>query len=285
MFVFSNVCFCGRYLVWNFMEYYCIWFQFRFSGVPDLMTTMKLMTIMIIIILTVTMKPYCEQHWRVVTCLNAESQRKRSRDWTHKDWGSKKDFSPAEWTLLLLWRTLLSCRGWSPRGPLGQLSSDDNTCPYYVYITLMLTCNLKCSSCMTTQPLCVYRSSDVWICTVHASVCVLVSAKKSICRQAKAKRACTLQQLHRTHTLNTHTKTNSSHCSPFFTLSWALLVTPHGDFALCQLSYSNKSPRHWPPRLSLLTTVWLTSIVDLIDLFIILAYLKKHILILCDLFN
>lgn len=230
MFVFSNVCFCGRYLVWNFMEYYYIWFQFRFSGVPDLMTTMKLMTIMIIIILTVTMKPYCEQHWGVVTCLNAESQRK---EWTRKDWGSKKDFSPAEWSLLLLWRTLLSCRGWSPRGPLGQLSSDDNTCLYYVYINLMLTCNLKCSSCMTTQPLCVYRSSDVWICTVHASVCACVL--KEICLSSSKGKTC----MHPPTTAqNTHIKhTYKNKLQPLFTILHIVLSSAcHSAWRLCSMS-------------------------------------------------
>ena len=138
---------------------------------------------------------------------------------------------------------------------------------------------------MTTQPLCVYRSSDVWICTVHASVCVLVSAKKSVCRHAKkATRACTLRQLPCTHThthththtqththtlhahmyththTHTHKHTHSSSWSPFSTLSWALPVTPHGDFALCQLSYSNKSLKHWLlKRRHCLQSVWFMS--------------------------
>lgn len=39
---------------------------------------------------------------------------------------------------------------------------------------------------MTAKPPCVYRTSDVWICTVHASVCALVSAKKPVRRHAKS---------------------------------------------------------------------------------------------------
>lgn len=31
----------------------------------------------------------------------------------------------------------------SPWGPQGRRPSEDNTCPYFVYITLMLTCNLS----------------------------------------------------------------------------------------------------------------------------------------------
>lgn len=47
-------------IIWDIIVY-----DFNFSGVPDLMTTMKtnLKTIMIIVVvLTVTMKQYCEQH-------------------------------------------------------------------------------------------------------------------------------------------------------------------------------------------------------------------------------
>ena len=98
---------------------------------------------------------------------------------------------------------------------------------------------------MTTQPLCVYRSSDVWICTVHASVCACVRKENLFVVTQRATCACTLRQLHKAHIHETHTQTHSSSCSPFSTLSWALPVTPHGDFALCQLSYSNKPLRHW----------------------------------------
>lgn len=187
--------------------------------------------------------------WAALRCCNLFGCwiSKEEKEWMNfKDRVSKRDFPPAEWSLLLLWRTLLSCRGWSPRGPLGRLSSDDNTCPYYMYITLMLTCNLSAVAAWR-HSLCVCTEVATCEFVQYMQMCVLVSAKKSVCRHAKATRACTLQQLHRTHTLNTHTQTNSSHRSPFFTLSWALPVTPHGDFALCQLSYSNKPLRHWAP--------------------------------------
>ena len=58
------------------------------------------------------------------------------------------EVSKRDSTFLL--RSGVSCYCEGPRHPAaltrdlgGGLSSDDNTCPYYVYITLMLTCNLS----------------------------------------------------------------------------------------------------------------------------------------------
>ncbi len=261
---FSIVCFRGRYLVWNYMEYYCIWFQF--SDVPDLMTTMKtiLMTIMTIIILTVTMKQYCEQHWGVAFCLDPEFKRKKLEEEEEEEelmnsnsLRFKKRFycSPAEWSLPLLWRTPPSCG--SPQGPQGRLSWDDNTCPCYVYITLMLTCNLSAVAAWR-HSLCV--CTEVATCEIvqyMQSVCACVREEicLSSCKKQKHVHApsdnCTVHlHIHHTYSKHTHThvQTHSSSCSPFSTLSWALPVTPHGDFALCQLSYSNKPLRHWSLR-------------------------------------
>lgn len=147
-----------------------------------------------------------------------------------------------------------------PRGPQGRLSSDDNTCPNYVYITLMLTCNLSAVAAWR-HSLCVCTEVAMCEFVQYMQVCVLVSAKKSVCRHAKSN-TCMHPLTVRTytaHALNMQTHSNS--CSPFSTLSWALPVTPHGDFALCQLSYSNKPLRYWPPRCRhWLQCVWLPQL-------------------------
>lgn len=124
---------------------------------------------------------------------------------------------------------------------------------------------------MTTQPFCVCTDvATCEICTVHASVCVCACVRKKKSRPSSCKEQhvhAPSRQLHHTHTHthshvcahthkrshaqtdSTHTRpthTPSSSCAPFSMFSWALPVTPHGDFALCQLSYSNKPLRHSP---------------------------------------
>lgn len=212
------------------------------------------------------MKQYCEQHWGVVSFMEAESEVVKEEeeeeededDWMNSTGGGSKRDSPF---LLRSWASCY-CEGprchvapVSPQGPQSRLSSDDNTCPYYMYITLMLTCNLSAVAAWR-HSLCV--CTDVATCEfvqymqVCVCVCLCPQRNLSVVTQ-RATRACTLWQLHSTHILHTHIHathrpTHSSSCSPFSTLSWALPDTPHGDFALCQLSYSNKPLRHWPLR-------------------------------------
>lgn len=108
---------------------------------------------------------------------------------------------------------------------------------------------------MTTQPFCVCTDvATCEICTVHASVCVCACVRKKMSRPSSCKEQhvhAPSRQLHHTHAAtHRHTRpthTHSSSCAPFSMFSWALPVTPHGDFALCQLSYSNKPLRHSPP--------------------------------------
>lgn len=79
-------------------------------------------------------------------------------------------------------------RGWPPNGhppgPRDRMSSDDNTCPYYVYITLMLTCNLSAVAAWR-HSLCVCTEVATCEFVQYMQLCVLVSAKKSVCRHAK----------------------------------------------------------------------------------------------------
>lgn len=182
-------------------------------------------------------------------------KRKRRSEWTHTDWGSKRDS-----TFLL--RSGFSCycegprhpvaltRGWPlapalPQGPWGRPSSDDNTCPYYVYITLMLTCNLSAVAAWR-HSLCVCTEVATCEFVQYMQVCVCLCPRRNLSVVTQKSNTCmhppTTAQY--THTPHIHTQTHASSCSPFSTLSWALPVTPHGDFALCQLSYSNKPLRH-----------------------------------------
>lgn len=180
-------------IIWNIIVY-----DFTFNSLVCRILTMtmkmNLMTIMIVdneaVLWAALKRPLL--FW----CLcwiwkETERKRKMRSEWTHTDWGQKR---------LLLF----SCRVESPTvkdpavhpmaltrrwprpwGTWGPLSSDDNTCPYYVYITLMLKCNLSAVAAWR-HSLRVYRSSDVWICTVHASVCVLVS-REEICLSSRKK--------------------------------------------------------------------------------------------------
>lgn len=117
---FSIVCFCGRYLVWNNMETYAIWFQFWFSDVPDFDEDNEV-------------DDYHDDYytdsdneavlWAAPRCCNPSGCWISETQTNFKGW----DSSPAVLQRLVA------------RGPVGR----PDTCPCYMYITLTLTCNLR----------------------------------------------------------------------------------------------------------------------------------------------
>lgn len=108
--------------------------------------------------------------------------------------------------------------GGPARGLGGGLSSDDNTCPCYVYITLMLTCNLSAVAAWR-QSLRVCTEVATCEFVQYMQVCVRLCPRRNLSVVTpKATRACTLRQLRRTHKHKGHTHTTtltcSSSCSP-----------------------------------------------------------------------
>ena len=111
-------------------------------------------------------------------------------------------------------------RGWppvGPREPWGRLSSDDNTWPCYVYITLMLTCNFSAVAAWQ-HSLCVCTEVAMCEFVKYMQVCVLVSAKKSVSCHAKRQHMhapscnCTAHAPTHTHTsIHEHTPAVTHH--------------------------------------------------------------------------
>lgn len=197
------------------------------------------------------MKQYCEQHWGVVSFMEAESEVVKEEeeeeededDWMNSTGGGSKRDSP----FLLRSSASCYCEGprchvapVSPQGPQSRLSSDDNTCPYYMYITLMLTCNLSAVAAWR-HSLCV--CTDVATCEfvqyMQVCVCVLVSAKKSVRRHAKSNTCMhPLTTAQHTHTPHTHTRnTQTDTLQQLFTILHIVLSSAwYSAWRLCSVS-------------------------------------------------
>lgn len=96
----------------------------------------------------------------------------------------------------------------SPRGLGGRLSSDDNTCPYYVYITLMLTCNLSAVAAWR-QSLCVCTEVATCEFVQYMQVCVCLCPRRNlsvVTQKKKKSNTC----MHPTTTAQ-HTHTRKPH--------------------------------------------------------------------------
>lgn len=207
--------------------------------------------------------------------LDAESERK----WTGREGLGVTELIQTEVQKEIL---LFSCYCEGPRRPValtrgcppipvaqrpfgaGGHQMKTQSCPCYVYITLMLTCNLSAVAAWR-HSLCVCTEVATCEFVQYMQVCVCLCPRRNLSVVTQKK-----QHVHapsnncpvHTYTAHTtHTQTHSSSCSPLSTLSWALPVTPHGDFALCQLSYSNKPLRRWSPR-----CVWLPQLIYIIYL-------------------